>query len=139
MKTMAESMTPGPQAPATVYEQILARGVPRREFLKFCAWMAACMGLGPDGLAQVVQALETQAPPAGGLAAFPRVHVLQRVVPAHVHPIVADILLDKLSLDYTETLMAASGHQAEACLHDTLQQIQRRIRAVYRRLRAAGG
>ena len=26
------------------------------------------------------------------------------------HPIVADIILDKISLDYTLTLMAASGH-----------------------------
>jgi hydrogenase small subunit len=34
---------------------------------------------------------------------------------------VADVLLDYLSLDYTETLQAAAGHQAEKCLHDTLE------------------
>ncbi|MCB0640154.1 MAG: hydrogenase small subunit, partial [Phaeodactylibacter sp.] len=37
------------------------------------------------------------------------------------HPIVADILLDKISLDYTETLMAASGEQAEAAKQKTMR------------------
>ena len=32
----------------------------------------------------------------------------------------ADIVLDKISLDYTETLMAAAGHQAEEALHATM-------------------
>ena len=36
------------------------------------------------------------------------------------HPIVADVLLDLISLDYTETLQAAAGFQAEKCLHDTI-------------------
>ena len=38
------------------------------------------------------------------------------------HPIVADVLFDYLSLDYTETLQAAAGHQAEACLQDTIKK-----------------
>jgi hydrogenase small subunit len=38
------------------------------------------------------------------------------------HPIVADIVFDYLSLDYTETLQAAAGAQAEQCLHDTITQ-----------------
>jgi NADH ubiquinone oxidoreductase, 20 Kd subunit/Prokaryotic cytochrome b561 len=31
------------------------------------------------------------------------------------------VLLDRLSLDYTETLQAAAGHQAEKCLQDTIK------------------
>jgi hydrogenase small subunit len=38
------------------------------------------------------------------------------------HPVVADVVLDKISLDYTETLMAAAGHQAEKSLHDTMEK-----------------
>jgi hydrogenase small subunit len=34
---------------------------------------------------------------------------------------VADVLLDAISLDYTETLQAAAGHQAEKCKSDTLK------------------
>jgi hydrogenase small subunit len=38
------------------------------------------------------------------------------------HPIVADIVLDKISLDYTETLQAAAGFQAEEALHETMKK-----------------
>jgi hydrogenase small subunit len=34
---------------------------------------------------------------------------------------VADIILDKISLDYTQTLQAAAGFQAEAALHNTMK------------------
>ena len=38
------------------------------------------------------------------------------------HPIVADIILDKISLDYTLTLQAAAGFQAEEALHATMKK-----------------
>ena len=38
------------------------------------------------------------------------------------HPLVADILLDQISLDYTETLQAAAGKQAEEALHNTMKK-----------------
>ena len=38
------------------------------------------------------------------------------------HPIVATLLLDKISLDYTETLMAAAGEQAEAAKEETMKK-----------------
>ncbi len=38
------------------------------------------------------------------------------------HPIVSDIILDKISLDYTQTLQAAAGHAAEAALHETMKK-----------------
>ena len=38
------------------------------------------------------------------------------------HPIVATLLLDKISLDYTETLMAAAGEQAEAAKEETMEK-----------------
>ncbi len=122
MKTIAESPTPDTQDRSTVYEQIISRGVPRREFLKFCAWMSACIGLGPEGVAQVAQALETKRRLPVVWMHFQECTCCSESFLRSSHPIVADILLDKLSLDYTETLMAASGHQAEACLHDTIQK-----------------
>ena len=120
MQTMAESITRDKQDGTTVYEQITARGVPRRDFLKFCAWMGACMGLGPEGVAQVVQALESKRRLPVVWLHFQECTCCSESFLRSSHPIVADVLLDKLSLDYTETLMAAAGHQAEACLQDTL-------------------
>ena len=37
------------------------------------------------------------------------------------HPVVLDVLLDVLSLNYSETLQAAAGFQAEKCLYDTIR------------------
>lgn len=120
MKTIAASPIPDTQDRSTVYEQITSRGVPRRDFLKFCGWMAACMGLGPEGVAQVAQALETKRRLPVVWMHFQECTCCSESFIRSSHPIVADILLDKLSLDYTETLMAASGHQAESCLQDTI-------------------
>ena len=120
MKTITEATAIDPQDRSTVYEQITARGVPRREFLKFCAWMSACIGLGPEGVAQVVTALETKRRLPVVWMHFQECTCCSESFLRSSHPIVADILLDKLSLDYTETLMAASGHQAESCLENTI-------------------
>ena len=39
----------------TIYDQITARGVSRREFLQFCAWMGACIGLEASGVEKMVK------------------------------------------------------------------------------------
>ena len=79
-------------------------------------------GLEASGVAQVVNALETK----------PRLPVIwlhlqectcctESFIRA-AHPIVATLLLDKISLDYTETLMAAAGEQAEAAKEETMKK-----------------
>ena len=104
----------------TIWEHAQDKGVSRRDFLAACAWMTALLGLPNTSVAQVTQALETK----------PRIPVLwfhfqectccSESFIRSSHPGVADIILDKISLDYTETLMAASGKQAEDALHDTM-------------------
>ena len=105
----------------TVYEEIRSQGLSRREFLKFCGTMAAMMGLGTSGIAQVAKALETKT----------RIPVLWMHLQECTgcsesfirssHPAIADIVFDKISLDYTETLMAASGKKAEKSFYDTIE------------------
>lgn len=119
-----DTLTPCPARTSpdevTVYEQLTSRGVSRRDFLKFCGWMSACMGLGSEGAAQVAQALETRRRIPVIWLHFQECTCCSESFLRSSHPIVADILLDKISLDYTETLMAASGHQAESSLRDTI-------------------
>jgi hydrogenase small subunit len=96
------------------------RGVSRREFLGFCGTMAATLALPKAFGARLAHAVETSAKPtlvwlefqdcAGNTESFLRAP----------HPTVADIILDTLSLDYHETIMAAAGHQAEKCLSDAI-------------------
>jgi len=110
------------QKPKTLYEEIREKGYSRRDFLKFCGTMAAMMGLEASGMAQVARALETNARIPVLWMHFQECTCCSESFIRSSHPIVADIILDKVSLDYTETLMAASGHQAEKSLHDTMEK-----------------
>ena len=104
----------------TIYEQMVSRGVSRRDFLKFCAWMSAYLGLEQSGVAQIAKAIETRRRIPVVWMHFQECTCCSESFLRSSHPIVADILLDKISLDYTETLQAASGFQAEEILHDTI-------------------
>jgi len=108
------------QKPKTLYEEIREKGYSRRDFMKFCGAMAAMLGLEASGMAQVVKALETKSRIPVLWMHFQECTCCSESFIRSSHPIVADVILDKVSLDYTETLMAAAGHQAEKSLHDTM-------------------
>ena len=105
----------------TYYEEVERKGYSRRDFMKFCTMMAAFMGLEKSAIGQVAQALQTINPgfPVIWLH-FQECTCCSESFIRSSHPIVADILLDQISLDYTETLMAASGHQAEEAMQNTM-------------------
>ncbi len=104
----------------TYLDEFKRKGYSRKDFLKFCTLMAAYLGLETSAAGQVVKAL----------AAKPRLPVIwlhfqectccSESFIRSSHPIVADVLLDQISLDYSETLMAASGFQAEEAMHNTM-------------------
>ncbi len=95
------------------YQELKAKGYTRRQFLRFCGIMGAMFGLEQSGVAQIVKALDTQ----------PRVHVIwlhaqectccSESFIRSSHPLVQKILMEMISLDYDDTLMAASGFVAE--------------------------
>lgn len=106
----------------TFYEELKAKGYTRRQFLKFCGIMGAMMGLRQSGVAQIVEALETK----------PRVHVIwehfqectccsESFIRAS-HPLVGKMLLELLSLDYDDLLMAAAGRIAEETKEGSLEE-----------------
>jgi len=105
---------------ASIWELMQLKGYPRRDFLKFCNYALVAAGLESIGLSGVVRALETKPRPPVVWLHFQECTCCSESFIRASHPIVADILLDYLSLDYTETLQAAAGHQAEKCLHDTI-------------------
>jgi hydrogenase small subunit len=112
------------------YERLLKRGVSRRDFMKFCASMAAVLAL-PGGYAgKIAEAIEkTKRPPlvwlefqdcAGNTEAFLRAN----------KPSVRKIVLDVLSVDYHETIMAPAGKQAEKSLDDVVKNQKGKYLAV---------
>ena len=106
--------------PLTIWEHAQLLGHSRRDFLKFCSWLAAFAGLESSQVGQVVHALETKARLPVVWFHFQECTCCSESFLRSSHPIVSDVILDKISLDYTETLQAAAGHQAEAALHETM-------------------
>ncbi len=105
----------------SVSQELKDRGISRREFMGFCASMAAVLGLPDAATRAIAAAIEHEAKPilvwlefqdcCGNSESFLRAS----------HPTVADIVLDTISLNYHETLMAAAGTQAESALADTVR------------------
>ncbi|WP_295651061.1 hydrogenase small subunit [uncultured Mucilaginibacter sp.] len=104
----------------TYYEEVVNKGYSRRDFVKFVSIMTAFIGLEQSAIGQVAKALETMPRMPVIWLHFQECTCCSESFIRSSHPIVADILLDKISLDYTETLMAASGTQAEAALRNTM-------------------
>lgn len=105
----------------SIKETLFSRGVSRREFLKFCSVMAGALALPKSGTAWIEAALTApkRVPVvwlelqdcAGCSEAFLRSN----------NPTAADIILDVLSVDYHETIMAAAGKQAEEAKAATIK------------------
>jgi hydrogenase small subunit len=106
---------------STIWESMQAKGYDRRDFLRFCSFAAMMAGIETSGLSNVVNALETKARPPVVWLHFQECTCCSESFIRSSHPIVADVLLDSISLDYTETLQAAAGHQAEKSLQDTIR------------------
>jgi len=107
--------------PLTIWEHAQLRGHSRRDFLQFCTWLAAYAGIESAGVGQVVHAMQTQPRLPVVWFHFQECTCCSESFIRSSHPIVSDIILDRISLDYTETLQAAAGHQAEAALHATME------------------
>jgi hydrogenase small subunit len=108
--------------PLTIWEQAQMQGYSRRDFLQFCSWIAAAAGIEASGVPRVVEALETQPRPTVVWFHFQECTCCSESFIRSNHPIVSDIILDKISLDYSETLQAAAGHQAEAALKTAMEK-----------------
>ena len=106
----------------TYYESIIKQGYSRRDFMKFATYIAAYMGLETTMVGQVAKSLETTHRLPVIWEHFQECTCCSESFIRSDHPIVSDIILDKISLDYTLTLMAASGHQAEAAKRATMDK-----------------
>jgi hydrogenase small subunit len=101
-------------------EALARRGVSRRDFLKFCGITAGTLGLPASMIPRVAHALETaQRPPLIWLEYQDCAGCSESLLRAN-QPTVAELVLDVLSVNYHETIMAPSGKAAEKSLQDTI-------------------
>jgi hydrogenase small subunit len=106
----------------SIWGVMKAKGYSRRDFLQLCSYAAALAGIEASQFGSVVRAFETKRRPPVVWLHFQECTCCSESFIRSAHPIVADVVLDVLSLDYTQTLQAAAGTQAEKCLEDTMQK-----------------
>ena len=109
----------------TLAEHLLRRGVSRRAFLAFCSSMAAVLSAGPlaAGSAQAAVTPESIAEGLGGLTKPVLVWLQLQECTGCMESVlrsgdttIEDLILNLVSLDYNELLMAAAGSSADAAL-----------------------
>ena len=119
----------------TIYQQLREDGLSRRDFVKFCGLLSGMIGLefsaagkalgataGRDPAGVVAQALKTK----------PRLPVIwlelqdcagcTEAISRSLSPSLSNLVLNRISVDYHETLMAAAGTQAEEARRATMEK-----------------
>jgi hydrogenase small subunit len=112
---------PVSKKPST-YDVMRTHGVDRRTFLSFCTKTAAALGLSATAVPDIVKALTTE----------PRIPVIwlhglectccsESLLPSS-QPLVQDVIMNMISLDYDDTLQVAAGFQAEEIRENIMAQ-----------------
>jgi len=117
--SLVSSASPG--APA---ESEFAPSLSRRDFLKICSTTAALLGVGQAAIPRIAEALEKAAakrPSVIWLNFASDTGCTEALIKAS-YPNAAQLILETLSLDYNETVMAAAGTQAEEILSAALKR-----------------
>jgi hydrogenase small subunit len=99
---------------ATLGAQLGFHGIDRRKFMQYSATITAMLALPPAFATQVASALTAVDKPQLVWLNFQDCAGNSEALLRARDPDVATIILDLLSVDYMEVIMAASGHQAEA-------------------------
>ncbi|MEH7109450.1 hydrogenase small subunit [Bacillus sp. JJ1764] len=105
----------------TVYEAAIEHGFSRRDFLKMCTALAATLGLEFTQSDQVVKAMETKTRVPVVWLQFQDCTGCSESFIRSSQPKTESVLLEMISLEYSEVLSAASGHQVEASMEQVLK------------------
>jgi [NiFe] hydrogenase small subunit len=105
------------------YERLGIKGVSRRDFMKYCTFLTATMGLSSSFVPKVAEvfAAPKQRPPVIWLH-FAECTGCSEALLRSMYPWIDELVLEILSIEYHETIMAAAGHQAEENLHNAVNK-----------------
>jgi hydrogenase small subunit len=105
----------------TLGDRLTQRGVSRREFLDFCGKLAVVLGLGEAAGPRLAHALRLVRRPSVIWIQLQECTGCVESVLRTVEPTIGNLILEMVSLDYSHTIMAAAGHQAEAALQQAMK------------------
>ncbi len=96
------------------YERLERKGITRRDFMKYCTFLTATLGLSSSFVPRVAEvfAAPKQRPPVIWLH-FGECTGCSEATLRTQYPYPDDLVLEIISLEYHETVMAAAGQQAE--------------------------
>lgn len=100
---------------------MVRKGVSRRDFLKFCATTTAVLGLSSSYVSKIAEAMEKKLKPVVVWLHLQECTGCSESVLRATKPTIGQIVLDVVSLEYHETIMAAAGHQAKKSLYDAIK------------------
>jgi hydrogenase small subunit len=103
-------------------EHLEQRGISRREFLDFCGGLCVVLGLSRSAVEGMATALQAVKRPSVVWIQLQECTGCVESVIRTAEPTIGNLVLDLISLDYSHTLMAASGHAAEEALHTAMQE-----------------
>lgn len=105
------------------YERLAQKGVSRRDFMKFCTFLTASMGLSSSFVPKVAEvfAAPKQRPTVIWLQ-FGECTGCSEALLRSMYPWVDELVLEVLDVAYHETIMAAAGHQAEENLQAAVKK-----------------
>ncbi len=98
------------------------KGVTRRDFMKFCGLIAATLGLEATMLPKVAEALVSGPRPPFIWLQFAECTGCTEAFLRASSPFIDDLLLNKISLEYHETIMAPAGDAALKSLTDAVSK-----------------
>ena len=105
------------------YRRLSESGVSRRDFMKFCTALTATMGLSAAWVPKVAEvfAAPMQRPPVIWLN-FAECTGCAEAALRTMYPWIDTLILEIISLEYNETIMAAAGEQAEETLQGAVKK-----------------
>ena len=98
----------------TIGELLARRGVSRRALLKYTSYLASLLALPPMASAAMAEAMAKTRRQSVIWLSFQECTGCTESLTRSFNPTIEDMIFDVISLDYHETLMAASGTAAEA-------------------------
>ena len=105
----------------SVGEMLLAHGIGRRGFIKFCNAAASAMALPPWMGAAMAEQLRNAARPSVVYLSFQECTGCFESFTRSFAPTIENLIFNVISLDYDDTLMAAAGDAAEAALASAMR------------------
>jgi hydrogenase small subunit len=106
----------------TVGEALAARGISRRGLLKYTAYLASVMALPPMASRAMAQSLADARRQSVIWLSFQECTGCTESLTRSFSPTIEDMIFDLISLDYHETLMAASGFPAEEAMAEAMKE-----------------